>query len=158
MADPGPIGYIFHQSSRKLLHAKGGSHHPKNDTRLVLHSDKNNSNRLQVQFVPVAGHKSFGYIQHVSSGKIIHPYGGRCDPGNDTYLVYHDDRHDGALFGFDEESFEIKHISGKVWHPKGGSPNPGNDTMCVLHSDHHAAAKFYFGDINGNPMSPYPSS
>lgn len=153
----GPIGYIIHQSSRKLVHPKGGSHHPGNDTYLVIHSDKNDPARLQVRFVPVQGHGHFGYIEHVSSGKIVHPCGGGLDPGNDTALVYHGDRHSGALFGFNEEGYEIMHIGGKIWHPEGGSPNPGNDTTCVLHSGRHAAARFYFGDLNGNPMSPYPS-
>ena len=153
----GPIGYIFHQSSGKLVHPKGGSPNPGNDTRLVVNSAKNNPGRLQVRFVPVQGYGHFGYIEHVSSGKIVHPSGGSLDPGNDTQLVYHGDRHSGALFGFDEENYEIKHIGGKIWHPSGGSPNPGNDTVCVLHSDRHAAAKFYFGDIDGNPVSPYPS-
>ena len=107
--------------------------------------------------MPVQGYSTFGYIEHVSSGKIIHPAGGKVNPGNNTPLVYHDDRHNGALFEFDEKDYVIKHIGGKVWHPRGGSPNPKNDTVCVLHSDRHAAAKFYFGDIDGNPMSPYPS-
>ena len=153
----GPIGYIFHQSSRKLVHPKGGSPNPGNDTRLVVYNAKNDPARLQVRFVPVQGQGHFGYIEHVSSGKIVHPSGGSLDPGNDTDLVYHSDRHSGALFGFDEEGYEIKHIGGKIWHPKGGSPNPGNDTTCVLHSDRHAAAKFYFGDLDGNAISPYPS-
>ena len=37
--------------------------------------------------------------------------------GNDTHLVYHEDRHHGALFEFDEEDYVIKHIGGKIWHP-----------------------------------------
>ena len=153
----GPIGYIFHKSGGKLVHPMGGSHNPGNDTSLVVHHAKDNPTRLQVRFVPVRSYGHFGYIEHVSSGKIVHPKGGSLDPGNDTRLVYHSDRHSGALFGFDEEGCEIKHIGGKIWHPQGGSPNPGNNTTCVLHSDRHAAARFYFGDINGNPLSPYPS-
>jgi hypothetical protein len=157
----GPIGYIFHQPTGKLVHPKGGSRNPRNNTRLVVHSDRNDPTRLQVRFVPVQGapgcHGRFGYIEHVASGKIVHPSGGSADPGNNTQLVYHEDRHHGALFEFDEEACVIKHIGGKIWHPHGGSPNPKNDTKCVLHSDRHAAAKFYFGNIDGKPMSPYPS-
>ena len=154
----GPTGYIFHcQPTGKLIHPKGGSRNPGNDTPLVVHSDRNDPIRLQVRFVPVQGYSPFGYIEHVSSGKIIHPAGGKANPGNNTSLVYHEHRHNGALFKFDENNYVIEHIGGKIWHPRGESPNPRNDTACVLHEDHNAAAKFYFGDIDGNPMSPYPS-
>ena len=150
----GPIGYIFHQSSGKLIHPGPGA---QSGTVLVLHGNKNNPARLQVQFVPAQGYGHFGYIKHVSSGNIVHPSGGSVNPGNDTPLVYHGDKHSGALFGFNEKEYEIIHFGGKIWHPSGGSPNPGNSMVCVLHSDRHAAAKFYFGDIDGKPMSPYPS-
>ena len=120
--------------------------------------DRDDPARLQVRFAPVPDQGRFGYIEHVASGKIIHPSGGSAKPGNDTYLVYDEGRHHGALFEFDEEDYVIKHIGGKIWHPRGGSANPKNDTKCVLHSDRHAAAKFYFGDISGKPISPYPSA
>ena len=152
----GPIGYLHHWSSRKLVHPRGGSHNPGNDTELVVHSAKDDPGRLQFRFVAVDGAGHFGYIEHVSSGKVVHPKGGSLNPGNDTRLVLHSDRHAGALFGFDEENIVILHKGGKIWHPKGGSPNPGNDTTLVLHSDRHDAAKFYFGDLHGKAMSPYP--
>ena len=157
MSGPGPIGYIIHQPTRKLIHPKGGSRNPGNDTPLVLHSDRDDPARLQVRFVPVQDHKPFGYIEHVPSGKIIHPAGGKANPGDNTPLVYHEDRHQGALFKFDEEYGEIQHIGGKVWHPRGGSTKPKNDTACVLHGDRQPAARFYFGDVDGNHISPYPS-
>ena len=80
--------------------------------------------------------------------------GGKPNPGNDTTLVLHSDRHAAALFKFDQESKEIIHKSGKIWHPKGGSTNPGNDTTCVLHSDRHAGAKFLLADRSGKPLDP----
>ena len=157
MAEKGPIGYILHRSSRKLVHPSGGSSNPSNGTELVVHSDKNSPQRLEVRFVPVEGFGHFGYIEHVSSGKIVHPRGGKLNPGNGTKLVYHSDRHAAALFAFDEENERIVHRDGKiVWHPQGGSPNPGNGTACVLHSDIHDAAKFYFGKLDGTEISPYP--
>ena len=152
----GPIGYIFHKPSDKLVHPKGGSRNPGNNTRLVVNSDRDDPARLQVRFVPVPDQGRFGYIEHVASDKIVHPSGGSVKPGNNTELVYHESRHHGALFEFDEEACVIKHIDGKIWHPRGGLPKPRNDTVCVLHSDCSAAAKFYFGDIDGKPMSPYP--
>ncbi|CAB3997468.1 c Gal-specific lectin [Paramuricea clavata] len=151
----GPIGYLFHRSSGKLVHPKGGSSDPGNNTSLVLYDDRSNAGRLQVRFVPAEGSGHFGYIQHVSSGKIVHPQDGRLDCGENTHLVYHSDRHGGALFAFNEGE-RIVHKGGKIWHPEGGALNPGNDTLCLLHSDAHHAAKFYFGDLNGTKMSPYP--
>ena len=127
----------------------------------IVHSDRNDPTRLQVRFVPFQGTPGygghFGYIKHVASGKIVHLSGGSIKPGNDTHLVYHENRHNSALFEFDEEDYVINHIGGKIWHPCGESANPRNDTKCVLHSDQHAAAKFYFGDISGKPISPCPS-
>ena len=77
-------------------------------------------------------------------------------------MVLHSDRHAGALFGFDEDNAVILHRGGKRWHPKGGRPDPGNDTIyddtpLVLHSGQHDGAKFYLGNLNGDPISPYPS-
>ena len=153
----GPVGYLYHWSSRRPIHPSGGSHNPGNDTVLVVYNSKNDPTRLQFRFVAVDGAGHFGYIEHVSSGKIIHPKGGDLDPGNDTRLVLHSGRHAGALFGFDEDNAVILHRGGKRWHPKGGRPDPGNDTPLVLHSGQHDGAKFYLGNLNGDPISPYPS-
>lgn len=144
----GPTGYIFHRSSGKIVHP---------DDTVYLHSKKSNPGQLKVRFVPVEGFGHFGYIEHLASGKIVHPYGGSLDPGNNTVLKLHSDRHAGALFGFDEDDERIMHRGGKIWHPMGGSPNPSDGTDCVLHSDVHDAAKFYFGDLDGKEMSPYPA-
>jgi hypothetical protein len=112
--------------------------------------------RLQVKFIPVDGAGHFGYIEHAPSGRVVHPKGGAANPRNDTALVYHTDRHEGALFAFDEAHNRIMHKSGKIWHPKGGKLSPSNDSVCVLHSDIREAAKFYIGNSNGDPISPYP--
>ena len=80
--------------------------------------------------------------------------GGNPNPGNDTALVLHSDRHAACLFKFDQQNKEIIHKSGKIWHPKGGSSDPGNDTACVLHSDKHAGAKFFLADRSGKPLDP----
>ena len=139
------------------MHPKGGSFNPGNGTDLVVHSAKNDPGRLQYRFVPVDGAGHYGYIEHVSSGKVVHPKGGDLDPGNGTHLVLHSDRHAGALFGFDEEDTVILHKSGKRWHPKGGDPDPGNGTPVAVHSDIHDAARFYFArNLEGDATSPYP--
>lgn len=144
----GPTGYIFHRSSGKIVHPDGS---------LVLRSNKSNQEQLKVRFLPVEGFGHFGHIEHVASGKIVHPSGGSLDPGNNTNLLLHPDRHAGALFAFDEDDERITHRGGKIWHPRGGSPNPGDGTNCVVHSDVHDAAKFYFGDLDGKEISPYPA-
>ena len=137
------------------MHPSGGSSNPDNDTKLVLHDSKSNPGRLQFRFVAVeeAGH--YGYIEHVSSGKIVHPSGGSVNPTDNTELVLRSGRHAGALFGFDESNATILHKSGKLWHPYGGVGNPSNDTTLVLHSDVHDNAKFYLGDLDGNRLSRY---
>ena len=155
----GPVGYICHSESSsktskfKWVSPKGGSSSPDNDTQLVI----NESNNQQMQFILIDRINRYGYIEHVSSGKIVHPKGGRANPRKDTALVFHSDRHDGALFRFDEGNCWIVHKGGKmIWHPKGGSLEASNGTTCVLHSDIHKGAKFYFGDSSGKPISPYP--
>ena len=115
----GPIGWIFHRSSGKLVHSRGGSSQPSNDTELVLHSAKDSPSRLQVRFVLVEGFGHFGYIKHATSGKIVHPQGGFLTPGNSMELVYHSDTHADALFTFDEEHERIVHRDGKIWHLEG---------------------------------------
>ena len=154
----GPIGYLFHWSSKKLVHPKGGSFDPSNGTDLIVHGDKNNPCRLQFRFVAVDGAGHYGYIEHCSSGKVVHPKGGDLYPSNSTRLVLHSDRHAGALFGFDEEHVVILHKGGKKWHPKGGDAQPSDGTRLVLHSDTHDSAKFYFANLEGDAMSPYPNA
>lgn len=162
-----PVGYLHHWSSRKLVHPRGGEFTlpghskgwklwPDDDVKLSVHSDKSNPERLQFRFVPVDGAGHFGYIEHVNSGMVVQPKCGSLDPSNDTHLVLRSDRHAGALFGFDEGNGVVVHKGGKIWHPKREDPNPGDDTSLILHSDRNDAGKFYFGDLDGNAMSPYP--
>ena len=100
----GPIGYIFHRSSGKLVHPLQGWSQPPNDWDLVVHSDKHDPARLQFRFVPVESFGHFGYIEHVSSRKTVHP---SFTTAWGTQLVFHSDRHAGALFAFDEENERI---------------------------------------------------
>lgn len=86
----------------------------------------------------------WGYIKHVSSGKIIHPKGGSLTPGNYTKLLLHSDRHYGALFALDAANDHVIHKGGRFAHPDGGEPNPDNGTTVLLHSDVHDAMRFQF--------------
>lgn len=150
-----PSGYLHHWSSRKQVHPRGGAFNPEEDTELTVHIDKRDPDRLQFRFVPVDGAGHFGYIEHVTSQKVVHPADSSLTPGDDTYLVLRTVRNACALFTFDEENRVIMHKSGKVWHPKRQNPNPGNTTSLMLHSDQNDAGKFYFGDLDGKAMSPY---
>ena len=71
----GPPGYLHHWSSEKLVHPRGGAFVPDNNTELTVHSDKTNPDRLQFRFVSKEGAGYYGYIEHVSSGKFVHPRG-----------------------------------------------------------------------------------
>ena len=151
----GPIGYIYQRTSGKAIHPDGGSANPSDNTNLVIHSGTGVS-RLQLRFIPQPQYGHFGYIQHVSSGKYVHPSGGSAYPGDNTELVFHQGSHYGTLFSFDEATEQIVHIGGKNWHPDGGSVNPGDNTGVVLHQGQHAATRFYLGDAYGNKLSAYP--
>lgn len=155
----GPTGYIVHWSSEKLVHPYGSSASPSDNTRLVVHSEgrrrEGAEDKLQVRFVAVPECSHFGYIEHVSSGKIVHP-SGYIDPGNNSSLLWHTDRHVGCLFAFDLENNYIIHSSGKIWHPYGGNPVPANNSQLVLHVGRHEGARFYFVDTNMKRASPYP--
>ena len=159
-SDCGPIGYIYHLSSRKPIRPLGGSLMPEDRTELVVHSDKAEENVIQFRFVREKEFGHFGYIEHVQSTKIIHPDGNN--------LILCEDRNVGALFTFDLENHVIMHRNGKYLQIKGSELTPKDDTSCclgelemndakpknVLIND---AAKFYFGDIDAHHLYPYSS-
>jgi hypothetical protein len=180
--EKGPIGYLYHLSSHLVVHPQieinGGGRqffyrlmqklidpdrpYPFSGSGTPLTLSKNvQPDPVQdaVRFVPVpiykAGH--FGFIQHVSSGKIVHPHHGKIKPDGDTHLVFHPHKHAGALFAFDEENMHIVHKSGLIWYPKGDrAANPRDGTAIILCNERNDAAKFYLGDEKGNPIPPYP--
>ena len=90
------------------------------------------------------------YIIHRSSGKVVHPIGGRDDPCFDTPLVvvpgglgqvrfnvvFEVDPHDDCGYGY------IRHSSGKYVHPLGGAYVPNPDTKLVYYSNKHSACLF----------------
>ena len=85
------------------------------------------------------------YIQHFTSNKVVHPYGGNSVPGDTTDIVLHSGLADYCKFSFipssDKPGFGlIKHVtSGKFLHPNGGSSNPGNNNGVIVHSGFHYA-------------------
>lgn len=85
-------------------------------------------------------------IKHVSSGKFVHPRGGKADFKNDTDVVLHEDRHDNMVFRFEYHKNEWGYIvhkkSNKCIHPHKGDRDPNNEKKMVLHEDRHAGALF----------------
>ena len=71
---PGPVGYIFHTASKKLIHPSGGSYDPAEGTNIVVYHGSGAPGRLQFRLIPKAG--EFGFIEQVSSGKILATPGG----------------------------------------------------------------------------------
>ena len=49
-------------------------------------------------------------IEHFGSGKIWHPLGGSTNPSDNTSIVLHGDRHDGAKFYFGDRSGKLLNV------------------------------------------------
>ena len=69
----GPVGYIYHLSSKKPIGPSGGKLDPTNGTELVVYNSKEEEEVLQFRFVRVKEFGHFGYIEHVGSSKVVHP-------------------------------------------------------------------------------------
>ena len=159
--DNGPIGYIYHLSSKKPIRPHGGKLSPADGTKLVVHSDKHEENVIQFRFVREKQFGHFGYIEHVGSSKVVHI-------GDGDKLILHENRNVHALFTFDLENNVIMHRNGKYWRVDKDEPTPKDDTSCYLgklemndtksnNALINDAAKFYFGDINAHRLYPYSS-
>ena len=73
MSGAGPVGYLFHNSSKFLVHPMGGSYNPPSGTELCLSSKTEGPGRLQYRWVPCS--TDYGYIEHVSSGLVVRTAG-----------------------------------------------------------------------------------
>lgn len=165
-SDHGPIGYIYHLSSKKPVRPLGGELSPANGTELVVNGAKGEKDVLQFRFVRVKEFGHFGYIEHVGSSKVVHAT-------DSNKLVLLEERNVNALFTFDLERYLIVHRNGKYWHIKGDSPTPQNDTSCLLQTPEvkdtgfnnaepkeaviNDTAKFYFGKFDAHHLYPYSS-
>ena len=157
-ADVGPIiGHIVHWLSDKLVHPHSGSDNPENGEEAVLWTGGLGEKRLQFRFVPEPGHGHFGNIQHVPSGKYLHPKSGLTDPENGTTIVFWSGTHVGTLFAFDEVNQVIRHRRGKYMHAKSGNSMPSNGTRVVMWDGFHDGARFFFVNNLGEKISPYPT-
>ncbi len=89
--------------------------------------------------------------------RIVHPESGLDAPGNGTRLVYHSDRHVGALFMYDSLRKVFVHKSGKNWHSESGKDYPGDGTNIVLWDDVHEGAQFEPVDSSSDLIDIYPT-
>jgi hypothetical protein len=150
----GPVGYIYHLSSKRPVGPFGGTLDFSEDTRLVVYDTKKEKDVIQFRFVRVKEFGHFGYIQHYSSKKVIHPI--------EDKLVFREEMNVNALFTFDLERHTITHRNGKHWHIEGNNPTPKKGTNCLLQVGSKDAvisdtAKFYFGEIDAQDLYPYKS-
>lgn len=89
-------------------------------------------------------------IQHVTSGKYIHPTGGKQVPDDNTVAILHGGYHNSIFFTFvplvEKPGYGIlKQVtSGKALHPQGGSTNPGDNTKLIYHSGYSGATLWTF--------------
>ena len=157
----GPVGYIYHLSSRKPI----GRSTNRTELDLVVYNTKEEKvvKNLQFRFVRVKEFGHFGYIEHVESSKVVHPT-------KDNKLVLCDEKNVNALFTFDLERYTIIHRNGRHWHINGDNPTPDGGTACLLQKYEvgsnkaeskdapiNDSAKFYFGKIDAHHLYPYSS-
>lgn len=111
-------------TSGLYVHPQGGTGHD-NNTKLILHPGTNEY-RLQFHFVG-------NQLQHVSTGKFVHPYGGA--KGNDASLCLYDgnDNERTSTFAVSagDGTLRIAGGNGFFVHPRGGNPHSGPDTELV---------------------------
>ena len=159
-AKTGPVGYIYHLSSKKPIGSSGGDSavSPPVGTELVVYDTKEKVKALQFRFIREKNFGHFGYIEHVESNLIVYPT-------KDNKLVLHNEKNINALFTFDLERYMIMHRNGKHWHTKGDSPTPKYGTMCLLQANEvgsnaaiNDTAKFYFGNFDAHHLYPYSAS
>ena len=151
----GPIGYILHRPSGKVILPYDSTSPVIDNREVVLHNSGLGQTFPQMQFVEVPGEDGFGYIRHVASGKYIHPLNGLQHPPNGQSLVFFQGAHKACLFKFDLQNDRIiQKTSGKIWHPYGGLADPPDSSVVNLNSDRHEHATFIFANEKGEKMAP----
>jgi len=114
MGQAGSHFAIKHKSSELFVHVLNNSIQM-NGTPLVF--NKRVHDRNIFTFEVSEDDDEYGYIQHVASGKYVHPFSGEGDPWEECPLVLYADKHDGCLFNIDQETNLIKHKGGKFVAP-----------------------------------------
>jgi hypothetical protein len=141
------VFHLQHWSSTKAIHPYRGR--PGNDVPLVTYGGV----APQTQYFFEFKEGPWGYIVSAMDPRFcVHPAGGSVDAGNDTSLFFHEGRHPGAYFAFNQKNGTIMHVSGRFWHPYGGSAQPGDNNRVVLFDGWRNATKF--GPTNGDVFRP----
>ncbi len=148
--------FIRHKQSSKFVHPNSGTNPPNKDP-LVVWNGGVGENKIQHQFVAVPGEGHFGYIEHMQTKRIVHPESGLNAPNNGTKVVYHSDRHVGALFMYDSVRKLFVHKGGKNWHPNSGQIYPNDGTEVVLWDGEHEGAQFEPVDSSSGLIDIYPT-
>ncbi|EGD76888.1 hypothetical protein PTSG_08235 [Salpingoeca rosetta] len=140
---PGVQYFLQHVQSGKYVHPHGGSDMPGNDTALVLHHGFDEK-RDALRWVFVNDAENKHQLKHYSSGKFVHPKGGKV--GKEATLVVH------SSPGRPETMIEMVQEDGRTYlrhtdsdyyvHPHGGSPNPGDNTRLVYYSGYRPSLAF----------------
>jgi hypothetical protein len=74
-----------------------------------------------------------GAIQHINSGKCLHPAGGAAIPANGTRLVLWESCSGSRLeYSFTANGSLMQRSSGKCIHPENGADVPVDETPLVL--------------------------
>lgn len=130
---------IKHKVGGRFVHPRDGHiPNPPNFCPLITRSAIHD--RMHFEFDPVED--GWGYIRHVTSGKIIHPKGGTTNPANHVCLLLHEERNGTALFAIDETNDLIIHKDGKYIHPTTGYTIPNDGTALVLCENRHEGMRF----------------
>lgn len=131
---------IKHKYTGRFIIPEGEESDPDNWTDLVV--DDKQHERMYFTFDVIEG--VWGYIRHVTSGKIFHPYDQSLHPSNTSKVVLHSDRHAAALFAIDQVNDLMIHKGGQRVNTKGADPNPKRNTCVRLRDTEDDAGKWLF--------------
>lgn len=150
-----PAGFIQQISSAKFVHPiSNGCNAPEGDT-LVIYEGGYPEDRIKFRILPVRGYHF--YIEHIKSGRIIHPESSESTPTAGTKLVLKAERNDGAFFRYSSESGGFLHEKSKLAiHVEGDQKNPEDGTPLVLRPYVKENSRFHMIDENRDPVDPMP--
>ena len=142
MSEKKPIFALKNILSEKFIHPTNQGNLLRNDDLLVLwNSIHDNTTYI---FDQVDG--QWGYIRHIKSGMVWHPYGGPSkSTTRGTKICLHSDRGRHALWALDQVNNHIVHRDGfYVHYHQGQNPYPPNGDTLVLWDEVHGGMKWKF--------------
>jgi len=133
---------IKHRNSELFVHILNNAQ--TNSSPLVF--NKRVNDRCIFTFEVSEDDDEYGYIQHVATGKYVHPFGGSEDPCNECPLIIHNDKHDACLFNIDQETGYVKHKGGKFLAPGLRRLRPRKNLIITLFEEPSGRCEFEFVD------------